>query len=167
MTAPRMRAGTTDRQSAVDGLTRHFTEGRLDAGEFDERVGRAYAATHLDELPPLFADLPEDRPRRGPGSQARRPGPDHAGAFSATGGPGPWSGPHRPRFHRPPRILPVLVVLALLFSISAVSHGVFPFPLIWIVIIGLFMVKGRRRRRWADSARYDRSWADSARYDRR
>jgi len=65
MTAPRMRAGNTDRQGAVDGLTRHFTDGRLDAGEFDERVGMANAATHLDELPALFADLPEDPPRRG------------------------------------------------------------------------------------------------------
>lgn len=74
MTEPRMRAGNTDRQAAVDRLTRRFTESRLDAGEFDERVGKAYAATHLDKLPPLFADLPEDQPRRGsgPGAHAGR-----------------------------------------------------------------------------------------------
>ena len=46
-----MRAGTADRQAAVDGLTRHFTEGRLNPNEFDERVGTAYAAIYLDELP--------------------------------------------------------------------------------------------------------------------
>ena len=91
MTAPRMRAGTTDRQAAVDLLSRHFTEGRLTAGEFDERVAKAYASTYLDELPELSVDLPAEEPRRGPGS--RRPGPDGFGQF---GPPGPWSGPGRP-----------------------------------------------------------------------
>jgi len=155
MTAPRMRAGNTDRQGAVDGLTRHFTDGRLDAGEFDERVGMANAATHLDELPALFADLPEDPPRRGHESGVRRPDPDRSGPFGPAGRPGPLSGPPRPQFHRPPRILAVLGMLALLFSIGALAHGAFPLPLIWIAFALLFMARGGRRRRWADSASYN------------
>ena len=128
MTSPRMRAGTTDRQTAVDVLSRHFTEGRLNAGEFDERVAKAYAATYLDELPELSADLPAEEPRRGPGS--RRPGPDGFGQF---GPPGPWSGtrsagPVRTGdastgMRRPPRFLAVFVVLAVIFSISAWPTG--------------------------------------------
>ena len=43
MTAPRMRAGDTDRQAVVDRLTTHFTEGRLDPNEYDDRVQKAYA----------------------------------------------------------------------------------------------------------------------------
>ena len=36
MTEPaRIRAGTTDRQAAVDQLSTHFADGRLDAAEFD------------------------------------------------------------------------------------------------------------------------------------
>jgi len=61
MTAPRMRAGNTDRQGAVDGLTRHFTDGRLDAGEFDERVGKAYAATPSTNYPPCSPTCPRTR----------------------------------------------------------------------------------------------------------
>jgi Domain of unknown function (DUF1707) len=152
-TPPRMRAGTSDRQAAVDGLTRHFTEGRLDPTEFDERVGKAYAATYLDELPTLFADLPEASPRRGPGAGVGRPGHDGAAAFPPAGRTGPWSGPARPPFHRPPRILvllPVIVVIAMLFSMTAMTHGFFLFPLIWIAMALLFMGRGARRRRWED-----------------
>ena len=161
MTAPRMRAGTTDRQAAVDLLSRHFTEGRLTAGEFDERVAKAYASTYLDELPELSVDLPAEEPRRGPGS--RRPGPDGFGQFGPTG---PWSGPGRPGpygpgmrgpgMRRPPKFLAVFVVLAVIFSISAMSHGFFPFPLIWVAVVLLLLSRGGHRRRWAEHGSRDR-----------
>ena len=143
MTAPRMRAGTTDRQAAVDRLTRHFTEGRLNAEEFDDRVGRAYAATYLDELPELLADLPEGRSdsRRGPGS-AGGPWPANSGEPWAAK---PWDGPRRP----PPPIfaaLSVVFLLALMFTIGAVTHGFFPFPLLWLGLVALFVTRGHRRR---------------------
>ncbi len=157
MTAPRMRAGHSDRQAAVDTLTRHFTDGRLAPDEFEERVGKAYAATHLDELPELLADLPEkqQRPAYGPG--AGWPGPDRSGPYGPAGRPGPWPGPvGRPQFRRAPRILAAFVLLALLFSISAVTHGVFPFPLIWIAIVLLFISGRARRRRWAEYDGYNR-----------
>jgi len=160
MTAPRMRAGTTDRQAAVDLLSQHFTEGRLTAGEFDERVAKAYAATYLDELPELSLDLPANEPRRGPGT--RRPGPEGYGKF---GPPGPWSGPGRPGLsgpgmrgpgmcgsgmRRPPLLLAVFVVVAVILSISAMSHGLFPFPLIWAAVALLLLSRGGHRRRWAE-----------------
>jgi hypothetical protein len=151
-----MRAGNTDRQRAVDRLTQHFTDGRLDAGEFDERVGKAYAAVHLDELPALFTDLPDEEPGRGPaggrGAGGRPDGP--------AGRPGQWSGPGRsswqgppfqgPPFRRPPRVfLILLVVLAAMFALGAIGHGFFPFPLIWIALGVFFFSRGHRRRRWA------------------
>jgi hypothetical protein len=157
MTAPQLRAGNSDRQRAVDKLTQHFTDGRLDAGEFDERVGKAYAAVHLDELPALFADLPEDEPRRGMRSDAGWGSAPHP--YGTTGQAGPWSGPGRPSFQgapfqpppfrRPPRVLLILlVVLALMFALGAITHG-FPFPLIWIALAVFFFSRGHRRRRWA------------------
>jgi Domain of unknown function (DUF1707) len=145
MTAPRMRAGTADRQAAVDGLTRHFTEGRLDAGEFDERVGRAYAATHLDELPELFVDLPDDQQRGRYGPAVRRPDAQEPASYGPAGRPISWSGPPGPRLHRPPRFLAVFVLVALVFSIAALANGVFPFPLIWIALVLLFITRGPRQ----------------------
>ncbi|MET0966687.1 MAG: DUF1707 domain-containing protein [Nakamurella sp.] len=159
MTAPQMRAGTADRQRAVDRLTQHFADGRLDAGEFDERVGKAYAAVHLDELPALFADLPEDEQRRGPRRDTSWE--NTSGRSGAPGRPGQWSGParspmtgtpfRRPPFRRPPPVfLILLVVLALMFAFGAISHGFFPFPLIWIALGVFLFSRGHRRRRWAE-----------------
>ena len=76
MTEIRMRAGDADRARVVAQLERHLAEGRLDVGEFDGRVARAYAAVHVDELPPLLADLPgEPEPVRPERSQRRWPRP--------------------------------------------------------------------------------------------
>jgi|BarGraIncu00222A_1022003.scaffolds.fasta_scaffold31424_2 hypothetical protein len=160
MTAPRMRAGTADRQAAVDGLTRHFTEGRLDPTEFDERVGTAYAATYLDELPELFADLPEAAPHRGNGSGARWPDPDRSVPVpvGSGGGPGPWSGPPGPGMHRPQRILAALAVLALVFLIGVITHGLFLFPLIWVAFFLMSSGGGGHRRGRVDPTRNTNRW---------
>lgn len=147
MTTPRMRAGTTDRQAAVDRLTHHFTQGRLTPDEFDERVGQAYAATHLDELPGLLADLPEESTRRGRGPGGWQPYDGRPVATSTTGGS--WS-PQRRQMHRPPTIVAVLAAagaLAMLITVMALTHGLF--PLLWIALIPLLIARGHRRRQWS------------------
>jgi hypothetical protein len=140
MTAQRMRAGTSDRQAAVDGLTRHLTEGRLNVGEFDERVGTAYAATYLDELAGLFADLPAAQPRRGVGSGVHRSGPNDVLPLRPSAPPDPWSG-----LPRPMRILAVPAVLALVFLIGLLTHGLFLFPLGWLAFFLIFNGGGGHR----------------------
>jgi len=55
---PHMRAASADRERAVDVLKAGFTEGRLTQEEYNERVGRAYAAKTYAELTVLTADLP-------------------------------------------------------------------------------------------------------------
>jgi hypothetical protein len=55
---PTLRAGDADRERSVAELRRHHLDGRLDAAELEERLGRAYAARTLGELAALFADLP-------------------------------------------------------------------------------------------------------------
>lgn len=55
---PPVRIGNDERQAAVDLLGEHYTLGRLEADEFDERVGAAYAARTQSDLDQLFADLP-------------------------------------------------------------------------------------------------------------
>ncbi len=144
MTTPRMRAGTTDRQDTVDRLSRHFAEGRLDTSEFDIRVGKAYGATYLDELPELLEDLPEaDR-------ELAKANPGWPRG-TAAGAPAGWQG-HRPEqwgapFQRPPRWLGVAVLIGLLFTIGALTHGLFLFPLIWLAFA--FSAAGHRRGQWS------------------
>ena len=43
----------------TDRVAEHFSEGRLDQAEFDERVGQAMGAKTRADLSGLFADLPE------------------------------------------------------------------------------------------------------------
>ncbi len=55
---PDMRAASADRERAVDVLKAGFAEGRLTQDEYNDRMGRAYAARTYGELAALTADLP-------------------------------------------------------------------------------------------------------------
>jgi hypothetical protein len=59
---PSLRIGNTEREAAVRELGEHYAAGRLDAAEYEERTGAAYAARTADDLAPLFADLPREQP---------------------------------------------------------------------------------------------------------
>jgi hypothetical protein len=54
-----MLASHADRERAVDVLRAGYAEGRMEHGEFDKRVARAYAARTVGELAVLVADLPQ------------------------------------------------------------------------------------------------------------
>jgi Flp pilus assembly protein TadB len=54
-----MRVSDAERQAVADRLAEHFTDGRLDQAEFDERVGQAMSAKTRADLAGLFDDLPE------------------------------------------------------------------------------------------------------------
>ncbi len=53
-----MLAASADRERAVDVLKAGFAEGRLTQDEYNDRMGRAYAARTYGELAALTADLP-------------------------------------------------------------------------------------------------------------
>jgi hypothetical protein len=57
--SPSMLAAHADRERAVDVLKAGFAEGRLQQGEYERRVGRAYQARTVGELTLLVADLPQ------------------------------------------------------------------------------------------------------------
>lgn len=63
------RLSDAERDSAVEALRAHVSEGRLDTDEFDERVRTALAARTASEITPLFDDLPEPHPAWLAGSQ--------------------------------------------------------------------------------------------------
>lgn len=141
MAVSRIRAGDADRQQSVDRLARHFTDGRLDSGEYDERVRRAYASIYLDELLPLFSDLPAEPTVLDGYDKSWR---NHDRVVERS--------PHRgypvaPSLVQGLRRIAVFALLGmLLLWVIAVTHGIFfPIPLIWIAVFGLRA--GRRSQR--------------------
>ena len=101
-----MRVSDAERQEVADRLAEHFSSGRLDQAEFDERVGRAMSAKTRADLNGLFEDLPE------------------TGAPAATDPKDPAS--QARRRHRHPILLAALIV----FVAIAAAHVVW--PLLWI-----------------------------------
>jgi len=99
-----MRVSDAERQAVADRLAEHFSSGRLDQAEFDERVGRAMSAKTRADLDGLFDDLPE------------------TGAPAATD---QATGQLRRR-----RRHPILLGALIVFVAIAASHVVW--PLLWI-----------------------------------
>lgn len=61
-----LRIGTAEREAAVAALGEHLAAGRLDAGEYENRMTLATAARSRADLRPLFADLPDPHLVQGP-----------------------------------------------------------------------------------------------------
>ncbi|MGW3472479.1 DUF1707 SHOCT-like domain-containing protein [Saccharopolyspora sp. NPDC000995] len=57
-----LRIGDPERESAMRLLGEHFSAGRLDVHEYDERCQQVATARFRSELNALFEDLPEPRP---------------------------------------------------------------------------------------------------------
>jgi len=113
-----MRVSDAERQAVADRLAEHFSSGRLDQEEFDERVSRAMSAKTRADLNGLFDDLPES------GRSAQ--------GLPETGAPAGVCAQRR-RFRHPVLLAAFVIVLAL-----AAGHVVF--PLLWIgflVVIAL------------------------------
>lgn len=113
-----MRVSDAERQAVADRLAEHFSSGRLDQEEFDERVSRAMGAKTRADLNGLFDDLPE----------SGMPGQGLPG----TGAPAGVCA-HRRRFRHP-------VLLAAFVILVALTAGHVVFPLLWIgflVVIAL------------------------------
>jgi hypothetical protein len=120
-----IRVSDADRNAVAELLTQHYTEGRLDQAEFDERVGRTMAAKTRGDLDGLFDDLPDTQ----------------------AGGPVP----HRPR--RRGGTLRLLLLIALVLICASVAwHAVsslfFVGPLVWaFVVVAVVLLLSRSRRR--------------------
>ncbi|MBB5155107.1 DUF1707 SHOCT-like domain-containing protein [Saccharopolyspora phatthalungensis] len=63
-----LRIGDPERENAMRLLGEHFSAGRLDVQEYDERCQQAAAARFGSELDALFEDLPAPRPSNPPRS---------------------------------------------------------------------------------------------------
>ena len=75
---PQMRISDADRAEVTDRLSKHYSDGRLDQAEFNERLDRAMKAKTQADLNGLFADLPAgdepDKADKAARPPDRRPG---------------------------------------------------------------------------------------------
>jgi Domain of unknown function (DUF1707) len=115
-----LRVSDAERQAVVDRLAEHFTDGRLDQAEFDDRVGRAMSAKTRGDLNGLFTDLPE------------------AGASVVP--PAVPDGPRRR--HRHPVLLMVLLVLVVIAAGHAIWWTFMPLLWIGVLILGIMFATG-------------------------
>jgi hypothetical protein len=115
-----LRVSDAERQAVADRLAAHFAEGRLDHDEFDERNGRAMAATTRADLAGLFDDLPD------------------------TGAP---AVPARPR---PRRSHPVLLLVLIVILAATIGHALLwiamPLLLIAFLAAAIMFATGHLRR---------------------
>ena len=127
---PQMRISDADRAEVADRLSKHYSDGRLDQAEFNERLDRAMNAKTQADLNGLFADLPAtDEPDKAAKAAKAARQPDQ-----------------RPRNRRPvQRVLGlILITVVAIFAARALMwpfFGLFGFaghvlfvPVPWILI---------------------------------
>jgi hypothetical protein len=133
-----MRAGDSDRQAVADKLKQALDEGRLDLGEYDERLQKAYAAKTYGDLSGLLDDLPNailpagSQPAAHPAPQPAAPPPvttPKPGQFVRT-----WLGGFGGTF----------VVCAGIWLITSITTGhLLYFWPVWLLIPMLLGVLGK------------------------
>lgn len=79
------RVGDQERQIVCDQLAAHFSAGRLDPDELDQRVEAAMRARTAGDLHPLLRDLPRLAPAPVPAGSAIAHGSLAMAVFVATG----------------------------------------------------------------------------------
>ena len=122
-----MKASDADRDAVLSDLSEHFQAGRLTAGEFEDRTGRALAARTWGELRGLMQDLPTS------------PAGPRVPATTATGAP-----PQRPLGRT------VLVPIAVLAGIGiAVAISAGTAHVLWLLLPVLLIA---RRMTWCAGA---------------
>jgi hypothetical protein len=135
-----MRVSDSERHAVVDELRVHFSLGRIDLAELEDRVTAALAARVRGDLEPLLDDLPEVKP----------PGPTYNGPPIRAGSDRPEGTLLRAHFY----LWGVLSVFFLVIwaGVSAEADGDVPFwPIFPIAAIGLSVgVHAVVRQVWDD-----------------
>jgi Domain of unknown function (DUF1707) len=146
---PNMRVSDAERTEVADRLARHYSDGRLDQAEFDERVSRAMAAKTFGDFQGLFDDLPNlagDTPSDTP---ADTPAGSPFGTPSAPGTPSPATC-YRLRRHRRGPLRAVLTAVLVIVAANIAWHAVtgWIFPGLWLVfLVAIILIVSRNGRR--------------------
>ena len=111
---PRQRIGDAEREQATSLLAQHYTDGRLEHEEYDERLDAIWTARTRHDLDVVFGDLP------------RQLGPVRPAPAPAV-------------VRRGRRPIPLLPVLAVLIGLSMLLEA----P-VWVLVFALPWLNGRR-----------------------
>ncbi len=126
---PEMRVSDAERAEVTERLSRHYSDGRLDQAEYNERLDRAMNAKTQSDFDGLFADLPGEEPEEAePAAVAPRP---------AIG-----------RRHPLHRVLFLALVVVIAIGVGhAMAHFFFPWLLIGLLVfLWLRFGPGQHRR---------------------
>lgn len=119
-----IRLSDADRAEVASHLTQHFSEGRLDQAEFDDRLDRAMSAKTRADLEGLLDDLPPLR---------QDPTPDQAPAIRTR---------TRPRH----RWLAVLLIVVAAIAVGEIVSHLFFMPWLWIALAIFLLIRYGPRR---------------------
>jgi Domain of unknown function (DUF1707) len=108
----RLRAGDADRERVADQLRKAHAEGRLDADELSERIGRCLQARTFGELERLTADVRQ---------------PDRGGGLTLA------------RRRSGPGLRIVLAAIIALWALGAAAHGHEHVLGLWVVLAFAFL----------------------------
>jgi hypothetical protein len=151
-----IRASDADRDVVVDVLREAYTEGRLTADEFDERMSAAYVSKTWGQLRELTVDLPV-QPVLGADVAGRQlPAPTAPPAYPpwrAQDDPVAGHGRDAPHGEPPatsgrPR-RPIGIFVPVLIWTLLVAHGASVFPALFVVAVIFVLavsISGIRRR---------------------
>jgi uncharacterized protein DUF1707 len=129
-----MRAGDGDRQAVAEKLKNALDEGRLDLGEYDERLQRTYSAKTYGDLQELVTDLPGTIPLQHSQVQPLATESPVVETGASRGGMPSWLGPYAG----------VVAVSVLIWAIVSISTGeLLYFWPIWMFIPLIFGVLGQ------------------------
>jgi hypothetical protein len=129
-----IRIGDAERDQAVAALSEHFVAGRITQAEFEERSDQATRSRYVDDLSPLFDDLPEDQSAE---LQAQFP----YAVVARQPGRAPWAAASRrpgpQRFSPPPLfwLVPILMMGLVVASVTFAAPWIF-WILFWVLIMG-------------------------------
>jgi hypothetical protein len=105
-----VRASDAERSEVADRLGRHFSDGRLDQAEFQVRLEQAMEAKKRSDLQGLFDDLPRLETEPAPEPMRRRR-----------------------------RIIPFIVVIALVVAATGSTVSLMHVPWLLVGLVGLFL----------------------------
>jgi hypothetical protein len=137
---PGMRVSDAERAEVADQLARHFSDGRLDQAEFDERVTRAMAAKTFGDFQGLFKDLPNlgEAPSDTPGDTTA------GDPFAAPNAPGtpPAAACYAMRGRRRGPLSTVLTVALVLVAANIAWHMAIGWvsPVMWLIVVAAVIV---------------------------
>jgi hypothetical protein len=133
-----IRVSDAERAEVADHLAAHYSDGRLDRAEFDERVARAMSAKTRADLNGLFDDLPDLKGRHG--TDGTGPAGGAPGAPGGVFGPaGPYRADRAGRRHRG-SVRPILGVVVAIIVVSAIWNTFLHFFFIPFFYIPWFLV---------------------------